>query len=109
MDWKNLFSKPNKTILEERLEDYVEDGNLSSFWKMQVPADEWEAAADMLYNSTQYTSMLRKILEKLHRKAKDGEDKAYASRNFELTRANIDGYKKALKDIYRLLPTTRRN
>lgn len=104
----NPFRSNEPDMIEDNIETWTGAGKLDSMWRQQVPDAEWEGTAEMLYAQTQYTDMLKWILKDLYRKVTDKETKSYGARNFSLTRAHIDGYKKALQDIHRVLPQTRK-
>ena len=105
---KNPFRK-EPDMIEDNVETWTGHGSLDAMWRKQVPEKEWKGTAEMLYAQTQYTDMLRWILKDLFRRMKEKELKAYNARNFDISRAHIDGYKKALQDVFRLLPQTRKD
>ena len=91
--------------LNEQIDDLHKGGQgLSSDWFSEDKTPEERAATEkVLRNSTVQFRLLRNILATLF-KERAVKEKDFASPNWEVKVAFDEGYKTALKEIYRRLP-----
>jgi hypothetical protein len=95
----NLFDQEIELLLNRKT-------GLSSLWTQGVTGDEKEKRVQTLMNSGYQFDLLRDILESMYRKA--ALDAEQIDSPYWKDRAAFQlGYKKALRDIYHIIPQTK--
>ena len=95
-------------LLKEEMDVLMERDNipLVGLWTQGADTDEERGEiARTLMNSGYQFDRLRNILKGMYREAQSREEKV-STPNWRDTAAYELGYKKALRDVYRLLPKT---
>jgi hypothetical protein len=95
-------------LLKEEMDVLMERDNipLVGLWTQGADTDEERGEiARTLMNSGYQFDRLRNILKAMYREAQSREEKV-SNPNWRDTAAYELGYKKALRDVYRLLPKT---
>jgi hypothetical protein len=80
-----------------------EPEGIATIWLRGLDADKKKEVVELLLRSTVQFDLLRNALEELYRAAQQVEDDI-TSPNWHLVAARQAGYKKALRDIHKLLP-----
>ena len=98
----------SESLLDTEIEDLLEDDRtkLVGRWLQEesTPEDK-EKTVQMLRNSVTQFDKLRRILKQMYREAQAKEEN-FGAPNWRDHAAYQLGYKKALRDVYRLIPKT---